>query len=211
MSYYPIFLNIRGKRCVVIGGGEVALRKVRMLLDFGGEVEVISPKLCPELAALEREGKVKALPREYRPGDLEGAFVVIAATDHPSINEQVTEEAGAAGALLNVVDTPGLSNFIVPSYLRRGDLTVAVSTSGKSPALARRIREDLEEYFGDEYAALVEIVEEVRSELKSRGSAVSAGAWEEALDLGALLELLRGGNRNGARDRLMKALMEAQR
>jgi precorrin-2 dehydrogenase/sirohydrochlorin ferrochelatase len=88
---------------------------------------------------------------------------------------------------------------------------VAVSTSGKSPALARRIRVDLEEYFGDEYAALVEIVEEVRSELKSRGAAVSAGAWEEALDLGALLELLRGGNRNGARDRLMKALMEAQR
>lgn len=209
MVYYPISLNIKSKRCVVIGGGEVAFRKVRMLLDFGGEVEVISPALCPALAALERDGKVKVTHRQYRTGDLEGAFVVIAATDSSPVNERVAQEAGDAKALLNVVDVPELSDFIVPSYLRRGDITVAVSTNGKSPALARRIRRELEEAFGGEYASLAEVVEEVRSELKAKGIAASAEAWQAALNLGELLDLLRGGNREGAKDRLMKALTEA--
>lgn len=208
--YYPVSLNIKRKRCVVIGGGEVAFRKVRMLLDFGGEVEVVSPALCPALAALEHEGKVKVTHREYRRGDLEGAFVAIAATDDPAVNERVAHEARGCRALLNVVDVPELSDFIVPSYLRRGDITVAVSTAGRSPALARRIRGELERQFGPEYALLLGIVEEVRSELRARGIAVSPERWQEALDLNRLLELLRGGNRPGAKDRLMKALTEAR-
>lgn len=210
MSYYPTFLDIRGKRCVVIGGGEVALRKVGMLLEFGGRVEVISPELCPDLAQFEREGKVKTIRRDYRSGDLERAFVVIAATDSPAVNEQVAREASERGALINVVDVPKLSNFIVPSYLRRGDITVAVSTSGKSPALARKIRTELERQFGEDYATLVAVVEEVRTELKAKGIAVSARSWQEALDLPNLLMLLRYGERNQVKERLLKALMEAR-
>jgi len=206
-GYYPVYLDIRGKRCVVVGGGEVALRKVRMLLDHGASVEIVSPELCPDLGQLVDEGQLQVTGREYRPGDLEGAFVVIAATNDASTNEQAAAEATERGILINVVDVPGLSNFIVPSYLRRGAVTVAVSTGGKSPALARRIRRELEKKFGDEYADLSVLVDEVRSELKRQNVSVSAERWQEALDLDALLQLLRSGQRAEAVDRLRESLL----
>ena len=136
MSYYPIFLDIKDKPCVVVGGVTVALRKVTMLLDHEAQVTVISPQLCSELETLA-EGNVTVIRREYQSGDLEDAFVVVAATDDQETNEQIATDASKKGMLINVVDVPALSNFIVPSYLRRGDLTVAVSTNGKSPALSR--------------------------------------------------------------------------
>lgn len=210
MQYYPIFLNIAGKRCVVIGGGEVALRKVRMLLDFGGEVVVIGPVLCPELGDMEREGRVKAIHREYREGDLEGAFVAIAATDRPEVNEMAAREAGRRRVHLNVVDAPELSTFIVPSYFRRGALTVAVSTGGASPALARAVRRELEKRIGEDYAVLAEIVEAVRSRLRAEGATVSADAWAEALDLERLLEVMRRAGPEAAMEALVKALLEGR-
>jgi len=206
-GYYPVYLDVRGRRCVVVGGGEVALRKVRMLLDHGASVEIVSPELCPDLGQLVDEGQLQVTGREYRPGDLEGAFVVIAATNDASTNEQAAAEATERGILINVVDVPGLSNFIVPSYLRRGAVTVAVSTGGKSPALARRIRRELEKKFGDEYADLSVLVDEVRSELKRQNVSVSAERWQEALDLDALLQLLRSGQRAEAVDRLRESLL----
>jgi siroheme synthase-like protein len=198
-GYYPVYLDIGGKRCVVVGGGEVALRKVGVLLEHGAEVNVVSPELCTGLRRLVEDGNATATLREFRRGDLDGAFVVVAATNDSGANEQVAKEASELGLLINVVDVPGLSNFIVPSYLRRGDVTVAVSTGGKSPALARRIRTELEKAFGEEYAALSLLVEEVRSESKRQNRSVPAETWQRALDLDTLLGLLRSGKRAEAK------------
>jgi siroheme synthase-like protein len=206
MSYYPIMLDVKGKRCVVIGGGQVALRKAQSLLECGAAVEVISPELCPGLEELASNGSVKAVLRPYRRGDIKGAALVIAAADDGEVNKSVSQEAAESGIPVNVVDVPNLSSFIVPSSLRRGDLTIAVSTNGKSPALARRIRAEMEESMGEEYSLLASLAEEVRSELKREGVAVPAEAWQQALDLDALLGLLRSGRRDEARQRLSESL-----
>ncbi len=206
MSYYPIMLDVKGKRCVVIGGGPVALRKAQSLLECGAAVEVISPELCSELEELAANGSVKAVRRPYRRGDLRGAALVIAAADDGEVNRSVSQEASESGILVNVVDVPGLSSFIVPSSLRRGDMTLSVSTNGKSPALARRIRAELEESIGEEYSLLASLAEEVRSELKQDGVTVPAEAWQQALDLDTLLGLLRSGRREEAKQRLSESL-----
>ena len=206
MSYYPIMLDIKDKRCVIIGGGQVALRKAQSLLDCGAAVEIISPALCPGLEELVANGSLKAALRPYRRGDLKGAALVVAAADDGEVNKGVSEEAAGSGIPVNVVDVPALSSFIVPSSLRRGDLTVAVSTGGRSPALARRIRAELEQSIGEEYSLLASLAAEVRSELKREGIGVPAEAWQEALDLDALLGLLRSGRGDEARQRLSESL-----
>ena len=149
---------------------------------------------------------IKATLKEYKHGDLKGVFVVIAATDDTKTNERIAQEAMERGTLINVVDAPKLSNFIVPSYVRRGDMTIAISTSGKSPALARKIRTELEKKFSEEYAALALLLNEVRSELKQRMIQVPSEAWQQALDLDSLLELLRSGQRDEAKRRLLNSL-----
>ncbi len=160
--YYPILLNIQGKKCLVVGGGEVALRKVQMLLEHGANVEIVSPTFCPELNQLVKDGAIQAIHRDYETEDLNDAFLAVAATDDTKTNEKVAAEARKTGILVNVVDKPDISDFIVPSYFRRGDIIVAVSTSGKSPALARKIRGELERDFKAEYAQLAVIANEVR-------------------------------------------------
>ena len=205
MSYYPVFLDIKDKKCVVVGGGTVALRKVNMLLDHQARVTVISPRLCDELEEMV-DDTITVIQREYQSGDLEDAFVVIAATDDQEINQQIADEASESGKLINVVDVPALSYFIVPSYLRRGDLTVAVSTNGKSPALARKIRTELEEKFPKEYAQLITMVDEVRSESKKKGVTVSADAWQRALDISDLMDFIRSGELSQAKAKLIQAL-----
>lgn len=204
--YYPISLDIDGKRCVVIGGGEVALRKVSALLEHDAIVQVVSPELCPELEELFAAGRIMAAERPYADGDLAGAFVAIAATDDANINRKVASEAERRGLLVNVVDVPGLSNFIVPSQLRRGDLSIAVSTGGASPALARRIRERLEGDFGDEYAALLALAAQVRSEFRQKGGGAGGEDWQKALDIDALLALIREGRGDEARRRMTDVL-----
>ncbi len=209
--YFPIFLGLSGKRCVVVGGGEVALRKVRALLEHEAEVKVISPKLCPELAQMAEKKIIQVLPRVYDHGDLEGAFMVIAATDDGMINRKVADEARQRGVLVNVVDDPEQSAFIVPSYLRRGALTIAVSTAGKSPALARKIRTRLEKDFGAEYASLAIIASEVRSELKQQGIKVNGDTWQEAIDLDALTQMLKAGQSEKAKATLLTNLERLRR
>ena len=206
MTYYPVFLKISGRKCVVVGGGQVALRKVKILLEHSADVEVISPDLCPELAQLHDDGAVRALSREYREGDLKDAFVAIAATDNSEINRQVVLEAQSKAVLINVVDDAENSDFIVPSYLRRGDITIAVSTAGKSPALARKIRTRLEKELGDEYAYLTSLIGETRAELKQQGITIDGDDWQSALDLDLLLDLLRRGEREKARATLRNNL-----
>lgn len=210
MSYYPIFLDINEKPCTVVGGGTVALRKVNALLDHGARVEVISPELCSELREFSAKGKVKAIEREYKPGDLEGTFLAVVATDNRETNEEVAKEAGELGILINVVDIPKLSNFIVPSYLRSGDLAVAISTNGKSPALARKIRSEMEKTFGNEYAMLTSVIDQVRSELKQQQITITGEKWQQALDLEPLLEPLRQGQPDKARKKLLDNLLDKQ-
>jgi siroheme synthase-like protein len=211
LASYPMFLNISGKRCVVIGGGQVARRKVRTLLEHGANVEIISPDLCPELNKLAETGEVKVLRRHYQAGDLQGAFLVIAASDDSEINRQVVKEAKGKSVLVNAADDPENSDFIAPSSVRRGDMTIAVSTTGRSPALTRKIRTRLEKEFGDEYASLVNLIAEVRAEVKRRGIKVSGDDWQEALDLDLMLDLLQKGDGEKAKAVLLDKLMRPSR
>ena len=205
-THFPVFLNVRRKKCVVVGGGQVAFRKVRTLLDCGARVTVISPVLHPDLSELANRKLIQVIRRSYKLGDLKGTFVVIAATDSKETNRKVAKEAGRVGALVNVVDDPKSSNFIVPSLLRRGDLTITISTGGMSPALARKIRTRLEECFGEEYALLVSLIKEVRSTLRRKGIRTNAESWQDALDLDLLTHLVRTGQKNKAKAILMKKL-----
>jgi len=204
--YYPISLNLTSKRCVVVGGGEVALRKVRALLEHGARIEVVSPTLCPELNQLAASKTIGVLRKEYEPADLKDAFIAIAATADSLTNQKVASEARRRSILVNVVDSPEQSDFIVPSYLSRGSMTIAVSTAGASPALARKVRTRLEQNLEEEYASLTDLVGEVRSELRQRGVTISGDAWQKALDLDLLVELLRNGQREKAKATLLDSL-----
>ncbi len=159
---YPICLDIKNKLCVVIGGGVVAERKVRGLLSSDAKIRVISPNLCQELFNLHQSGLIDWHERPFKSGDLEGAFLVFAATDNEQIQARICDEAEAGGYLLNIVDSPSCCSFQVPASLRRGDLIVSVSTGGKSPAIASMVRTQLEKEFGSEYGVLLDIVNQVR-------------------------------------------------
>ena len=199
-------LNVRDQRCVVIGGGEVAERKVIAFLECGAAVCVISPNISPELRRLCDDRQIQVINRDYRTGDLSNALVAIAATDDPNVNASVFSEGKEKGILTNVVDDPEKSTFIVPSMLRRGDLLISISTSGRSPALARKIRTELEQQYGPEYALLAEIISEVRSEIKDGGIYVDSETWQKSMNIDKLLALLRKGDTKGAKEQLITAL-----
>ncbi len=159
--YYPVFLNLKGKKAVVIGGGKVAERKILTLLKTGADVTVISPEITNRIERERKKSRIKHICRHYRKYDLKDAFLVIAATDSPDINEQVSQHAPC---LVNVVDTPEVCNFIVPSVIQRGPLTIAVSTSGISPALSRFIRKELEQMYGPEFSEYLRSLRGIRTE-----------------------------------------------
>ncbi len=204
--YYPVLLDIRNKKCLVVGAGEVALRKVKTLLEHDAVVEVIGPTFCPELNQLAKDGAIRAHQRAHSAEDLNDAFIAIAATDDAKVNESIAFESRRRGVLVNVVDDPDNSDFIVPSHFRRGDIVVAVSTSGRSPALARKIRSELEKSFKKEYAQLAILADEIRSELRQQGIVVSGDAWQEVLNLNSLLELVRRGKNREAKEIMLKKL-----
>ena len=205
-AYYPIYLAVNGRRCLVIGGGMVALRKVRALLDFGAQVEVVSPRLCAGLKQLLTEKRITVVQRKFEPDDLNGACLAIAATAGKQTNVQVAAEGRKRNILINVVDDPQYCDFILPSYFRRGGITVAVSTSGMSPALARKVRSHLEKQAGREYETLAVITEEVRAQLKKEHIKISGSRWQEALDLDYLTALVREGRKVEAKSHLMQEL-----
>jgi precorrin-2 dehydrogenase/sirohydrochlorin ferrochelatase len=210
MGYYPLLVNLSGRNCVVIGAGRVAERKARSLLECGACVKVIGPKVTPGLAAMASRGEIELEERRYCRGDLEGAFLVIAATDDQSVQAQVWQEAKERRLLINTVDVIDRSNFIMPSQVRRGDLIIAISTQGKSPALAARLREKLEAIFGSEYAELIELLGSIRDEVATRlpDPEQRKRLWYRLID-SDLLELLRSGNRNLAKKRLSEIVREA--
>ncbi len=201
MGYYPIVLELAGRPCLVIGGGAVAERKVEGLLAAGATVTVVSPELAPGLAALVAAGRLRHVARAYRAGDLASAQLAFVATDDGVVNEAVAREGRERGVWVNAADDPAHCDFLLPSVLRRGDLVVAVATGGASPALSRAIREELEGYFTEDYAALAEVVAEVRQEMKARGRLPDAEAWRRALD-GDLRRLVAEGRRDEAKARL---------
>ena len=155
-DYFAAFLDIRGRRCLVVGGGEIGERKTRALLDSGARVTVVSPSLTPGLAALAASGRLVHRARRFLRSDPRGCALAVAATGDPRVDRTVAAAARRWRALVNVVDRPRYCDFIVPSVLRRGELQIAVSTGGRSPAIAREIRRRLERLFGPEYGELIE-------------------------------------------------------
>jgi precorrin-2 dehydrogenase/sirohydrochlorin ferrochelatase len=172
LAPYPVSLNLDGIRCLVVGGGAVAMRKVESLLASGARVTVVSPRVMPELealsGALDTSRKIELIMREFRPEDLEGKFLVICATNNRAVNEAVARAAKERLMLVNVVDVPELCNFYVNALVRRGDLAISVSTGGASPALSKRIRGELEERYGEEYATFLDLMREYRNVIIKR-------------------------------------------
>jgi siroheme synthase-like protein len=160
--FYIACLRLTGRRCVVVGGGDIGLEKVEGLLACDATVRVIAPEVHPELERLAAEGSIAWDRREYETGDLEGALIAIAATDDTDINIRVYDDAEARAMLVNVVDVPPLCNFILPAIVRTGPLAVAISTAGASPALAKRMKREISELFGEAYADLAVLLNEVR-------------------------------------------------
>ncbi len=203
MVLYPVNLKVEGRRCVIIGGGRVAARKAASLLECGARVRVISPELKSDFDEL----RVEQVARPYQAGDLEGAFLVIAATDDQAVNRAVEAEAQQRGLLLNVVDRPGQCNFYVPSSVRRGELMLTVSTGGQLPALSKRLRRQLEEEFPAEWAVALELMGEARgqviSRLKDESSKKECLTELAALDL---IPLLRDAGEPAARSEIEKCI-----
>ena len=169
MRYYPIFLDIAERPCVVVGGGKVAERKVAGLLSAGGAVTVIAPRFTRAIEALGKKRKLKLLKRAYKQGDLNGAVLAVSASSSKAVNRAVHTDAVIEGIPVNVVDDPDRCSFIVPSVVDRSPLVLAISTSGKGPAFSRKLREALEETIGTEYAVFVELLGRIRNKLLNDG------------------------------------------
>jgi precorrin-2 dehydrogenase len=206
---YPISLEVAGRRAVVIGRTAVAQRKADTLLEAGAEVTVIAKGPRPALARLDDEPRATVIRRDYEPGDLDGAFVCVASSEDPEVRAAICAEARWRKVLVNVMDDPPHCDFAAPAVVRRGELAIAISTGGRSPALARRLREDLSEQFDPRWAELIDLLGEVRTEtlpdLPNYGE--RARRWQEALDVEALLQLLGQGRRREARAFLLKRLL----
>jgi precorrin-2 dehydrogenase / sirohydrochlorin ferrochelatase len=162
-NYYPMMVDLTGRRCLVVGGGRVAERKVELLLDCEAVVEVVSPVTTSKLTALAAAGTIRLARRTARADDLAGAFLIFVTTDDPAVNHTVAVQARETGSLVNVADAPDACSFLVPSVVRRGDLAIAISTGGGSPALAKRLRQRIEATIGPEYEAFLAALRELRT------------------------------------------------
>lgn len=211
MRYYPIFVNLENRACLVVGAGVVGIRKIRSLLDAGaGRLTVLDTRdPDPELDAALAPESVTFHCREFRKDDLDGQFLVMACTSNETANRRIGELCEQRGILCNIADQPEQCSFIVPATVTRGDLTVAVSTSGQSPAMSRRIRRDLQEYFGEEYAGLLTVMGRIRPLMLGLGmeTAENSGIFR-ALVNSDLLAALRGRNLDAAREILKETLPE---
>ena len=207
MAYLPIFLDVAGRRCVVIGGGEVAARKVASLLEAGADVVVVSPALVASLAELAREGRIVHLKREYEAGAMSGAALVYAATDDAELHQRLHAEARDRAIPINVADVPSLCTFIAPATMTRGSLQIAVSTEGASPAMAKRIVARIERLFGPEYALALEVLRAARHHLKSTEPDIRLRAAKLiALARSRIPEYLRKGDLDAVEKKLVREI-----
>ena len=213
-AYYPVFLDVRDRRCAVIGGGDIGEEKAVRLLEYGAQVVVISPDVTDQVRALARGDGLTWIRRPYERGDLEGAFIAIVAdTSDRRVNKAVHAEAAERNIPLNVVDVTELCSWIAPALVRRGDVTVAISTGGASPALARRFREELSGtsrmrtgYGVMDFADLAPLLSDARSALARRGVKLNADHWQACIT-DALVELVQADKSDQAAELLMTSLL----
>ncbi len=210
MRYYPVNLDVQDRECLVVGGGSVGERKVKTLLECGARLTVVTTHATEHLQTLASEGLIGLETRGYEPSDLDGKFLVIGATDSDEVNEKVSKDAARRGLLCNIADRPQACSFVLPAIVRQGDLLLAISTSNKSPAVARRVRQNLEKEFGPEYATLLNLMGAIRRRLLSTGKSPEdhKRMFERLLDEG-LLEMIRDNRVNDVDSILIDVLGEA--
>jgi len=207
MPYYPIFVDLQDQGVLVVGGGEVAERKIRDLLTYACRISIASPRLTPYLKELVDRGEVRLIDLDSLDESLDAVVMVIAATDDPALNSRIASKAKARGILVNSVDQPLDCTFIMPSVVKSGGLQIAISTGGKSPALAKKIRGELEGIFGPEYASLIELLGLIRRELLSRGKPSSDNKIIfQQLVHSPLLDLIKEGDIKGVKRTLSSFL-----
>lgn len=209
MRYYPICLDIRGRHCLVVGGGQVGTRKVTTLLACGAIVTVVSPQVTQDIAALADEGRITWQARTYQSEDMTSVFLVIGATDDEALNRRIHADAESDNRLCNIADQPGLCNFILPATVRQGDFMLAISTAGKSPAFAKHMRRQLQEQFGPEYGTMLDLMGAVRNRLLAQAHAPEAHKplFNQLID-GGLLTLIGRNDRQQIDHLLSKVLGE---
>ncbi len=206
--YYPMALDLKDKRCLVVGGGTVATDKVEGLLLAGAQVVVVSPSVTSKIGALAEAGDITLHLRPFQPDDLAGIYLAYGATDERETNAQVAAQARAAGILVNAVDDIPNCDFFAVSVVRRGDLQIAISTNGLSPAFARWMREYLEAWLPKEFGDLLAVLSDVRQEVKARGPIPAYEYWQAAITDEVLLRL-RHDDHAGARDQILQAVAAA--
>lgn len=206
-AYYPVYLNLTGKKCLVFGGGPIAEDKIAKLQSTGAQVTIVSPTVTPNLQAWAHRGDFQWQPREYQAGDMEGAFLSIAATNDRQVNHEIFQEAERLGVLINVVDDPEQGTFIAPAVVRRGQVTLAISTGGASPALARKLREALTEDAVLEWADLARVLSLARKVVKKRGLTVDPQRWQCCITT-ELLQLAQSGHEDQALSSLLSRLTD---
>jgi precorrin-2 dehydrogenase / sirohydrochlorin ferrochelatase len=192
MKYYPVNLDIRGRKCLVVGGGDVGTRKVTTLITCGAKVTVVSPIISSRLKDLSAKGVIQIKQREYCSSDLHDMFLVIGATSDEKINLRISEDAEQKNLLCNIADVPEACNFILPAIVARGDLIIAISTSGNSPAFAKKLRKNLEKQFGEEYALFLNLMGAIRKKLliQTHEPEAHKHLFEQLLDAG-MLDMIR--------------------
>ncbi len=205
MRYYPVNLDIKNRNCLVVGGGSVGTRKVMTLLKCGATVTVVSPVVTEQLLKLADNVSLILKKRPYRTSDLDGMFLVIGATDNENLNQQISTDANRLNKLCNIADRPKVCNFILPSIVNRGDLVIAISTSGKSPAFAKRLRKHFEKEFGEEHAELLRLMGAIRKKLLSKKHEPEAHKhlFEQLLDT-KIIEMIRDRKKDDINSLLCK-------
>ena len=195
MRYYPVYLDIQNRNCLVIGGGAVGTRKVMTLLKCGARVTVVSLEVSEKLLKLADNGSIILEKRPYQASDIDNMFLIIGATDNEVLNRQIHGDAERLNKLCNIADRPEACNFILPSIVHRGDLMIAISTSGKSPAFAKKLRKDLEKEFGNEYAEFLTLMGEIRKKLLAEKHEPEAhkSLFEQLINKG-LIEMIKDSN-----------------
>ena len=205
-TFYPVFLNLTERRCVIIGGGQIAEGKISKLLDSGAKIIVISPDATQGIRGFAERGQIELDLRKYQEGDLQGAFLAIAATNDRVVNQEIFEEAEKQGILLNAVDDMPRCTFIAPSIVERGPVTVAISTGGASPALARKLREKMEVSSALDWADATSVLSKARQIIKDKQIAVDPQRWQCCMT-DELLTMIQAGHENEALDLLMDLLL----
>ncbi len=202
---YPVNLLVAGRRCVVVGAGRIAARKIDSLLAAGADVTVVAPGVGAEVRAWAEGGRLRLVERDFQPADVEGAWLVVTATDVAEVNRAVFVAGEERRIFVNSADDPANCSFTLMSVVRRGDIVVSIGTNGRSPALATFLKDHVRDEMGPEYETLLELLSEAREEIRSSGRSSEDSDWRAAIDSG-ILDLIREGRESEARELLRSCL-----